>query len=243
LIFANPTTCPLLVDGNNTYYGIAIGDVDGSWAGVVADGIRKSASSDAVIFDLANAYRIGDYLDIPLMVSSSSTVNSLDFVVEYNNESASFEKVSNRTDYINALDKNDGQYYALTSYSLSGYEVEKPIMFVHVYAPKGFEAKDVLNATAYVNGNKSTTVLESSIKVDVSATVRIYPNPVSEILSVEVPQEVTLQLYNALGKTMFIKTNVAGKEEIDVRGLASGFYTMKISNSNFTSFKQIVVTK
>lgn len=241
---ANSTTCPVIISGNNTYYGVALGDVDGSWANAAVDNKLKSAAADAVIFDLSNAYYEEDYLDIPLLVRAESEVNSVDFVIEYNTSKLSFENVINRTEYINLLSNASEQYVSLTSYSLTDYEVGKPLMFVRFYAPQGFDAQDILATASYINGVKVGTVLSSALNVgQYDANVRVFPNPATELVTVTASEVVNIQMVDLQGKVLFEKANVNGKQEIDVRSMSNGVYMVKVSNNNFTSVKRIVIQK
>ena len=75
------------------------------------------------------------------------------------------------------------------------------------------------------------------------ATIALYPNPTSDMLTISNIQNATIEIYNLLGQVMTIKTNSSNQETIDVSGYAAGAYMAKISSAGITSTKKFVVVK
>ena len=75
------------------------------------------------------------------------------------------------------------------------------------------------------------------------ATVNLYPNPTSAVLTISNVENATIEIYNILGQVMTIKTNISNPETIDVSGYAAGAYMAKISNAGVTTTKKFVVIK
>ena len=75
------------------------------------------------------------------------------------------------------------------------------------------------------------------------ATIALYPNPTSDVLTISNIQNATIEIYNLLGQVMTIKTNSSNQETIDVSGYAAGAYMAKISNAGVTTTKKFVVIK
>ena len=75
------------------------------------------------------------------------------------------------------------------------------------------------------------------------ATVNLYPNPTSDVLTISKAENATIEIYNILGQVMIIKTNISKQETIDVSGYAAGAYMAKISNEGVTTTKKFVVMK
>ena len=74
------------------------------------------------------------------------------------------------------------------------------------------------------------------------ATLKIYPNPASEILNIEITptanqQEYSFELYDILGKRVLTKTLQPNQNTINIQHLSSGVYTYKIG----TVWGQVVV--
>ena len=57
--------------------------------------------------------------------------------------------------------------------------------------------------------------------------VKIYPNPVSSLLTIENPHLSTITIYNAQGRVV-VELEGSEKESVDVTGLASGVYTVEV---------------
>lgn len=71
---------------------------------------------------------------------------------------------------------------------------------------------------------------------------RVYPNPVQDILTIEVPQthsETSVELYNLLGQKIMEYNPVNNTEHIDVSGLAQGVYLLTIRQNGINKTVKI----
>lgn len=66
----------------------------------------------------------------------------------------------------------------------------------------------------------------------VSAKMSVYPNPVADILKVEVDGIEDVQIVSADGRVV-LSQKVSQKGDINVSGLAAGIYWVKIGSSTF----------
>jgi len=57
--------------------------------------------------------------------------------------------------------------------------------------------------------------------------VKMYPNPVSSLLTIENPHLSTITIYNSHGRVV-VELEGSEKESVDVTGLASGVYTVEV---------------
>ena len=57
--------------------------------------------------------------------------------------------------------------------------------------------------------------------------VKMYPNPVSSLLTIENPHLSTITIYNSQGRVV-VELEGSEKESVDVTGLASGVYTVEV---------------
>lgn len=236
-------SCPVIIDGRNTFFGVLLGDVDGSWA--TASAATVKSATDVVKFDLASAYFEENYIDIPVSLSTEEKVNSLDFAILFNDQKISFESVLNFTDYIESNFNVIGNEMGLTSYSLETYEVDEHIMSVRFYAPNGFEAGDILEAVAFINGKEVTANFTGTLtSVDnMQAAVKVFPNPASEYLRIQTPEMVSVQVYDVQGRTILMRENVMNNDEINVQTLSEGIYMMRISGESVNKMERIVIKK
>jgi PKD repeat protein len=83
-----------------------------------------------------------------------------------------------------------------------------------------------------------------------NADVSVYPNPAVNAIVIEVrnvlsSNEVSIQLMNSLGRTVYSsRDNISSlmwKKEIDVRSLARGMYLLEISSNNQVAIKKVEV--
>jgi len=67
---------------------------------------------------------------------------------------------------------------------------------------------------------------------------RIYPNPASGILKIESKQNIEVQsisIYNTLGQVVLVVPNAKATKVVDVSGLQTGNYFIKIHTDKGTS--------
>jgi hypothetical protein len=72
-------------------------------------------------------------------------------------------------------------------------------------------------------------------------TVKIYPNPVSDILYIEYnAKNLVIRIFNHIGQRMISEQNA---RQLDLRGLASGIYYLEILDSNYQIIKRETIVK
>lgn len=73
--------------------------------------------------------------------------------------------------------------------------------------------------------------------------IKVYPNPVKDILFLDIPNNLILKniiAYNILGKE--IKTFTIGLESLDVRDLNNGIYLLKLNTDKGIITKKIIIS-
>ena len=98
---------------------------------------------------------------------------------------------------------------------------------------------------AYHGSNKGGVV--SNLTLGISEYVlnefTISPNPVSDMFSIDLPNQVetaTVQLYDVLGKQLFINKISKLNSIVNVRNLNNGIYLVRVSNGNSSQTKRII---
>lgn len=105
------------------------------------------------------------------------------------------------------------------------------------------------NGTAKIklSFNSNGKVVEQNITISTAvlgtndlskSTVNIYPNPVENILYIEVKDADKAEIYNITGAKITEKTLQKGKNQIDVSSLQKGVYIIKVNNSTFKVIKK-----
>lgn len=62
--------------------------------------------------------------------------------------------------------------------------------------------------------------------------IRIYPNPATQVLNIEIQSEAAYGIYDLQGKVVAKGILQSGKNTLDIAALAKGFYTIKIGDYN-----------
>lgn len=84
-----------------------------------------------------------------------------------------------------------------------------------------------------------TTLATVSQKLEDHIT--IYPNPTHTILNIEVKEEVTIQVFDVMGKMILFRNNVLNSEKINLTNYPNGVYLVKVTDAtgNNKSYKII----
>ncbi len=100
-----------------------------------------------------------------------------------------------------------------------------------------------INSQPYYPYSNANCTLPNTISVnnfDLLLDIRIFPNPASESLSISLPEnslKTDGRLFYQTGKEVLRFNLFGGDNQLDVRELKSGIYTLKIDNQNFKLIK------
>jgi len=241
------TDCPIIKAG--VFRGVLLGDIDGNFATVSPSNLFRTDDQNKVTLDLSKAFIHDGFVDVPVSVVSTSTVNALDFAMKFNEGSIVYNTVLDHTNKLQALANlnADDNTLRFTSNSLNNYDLGKSLVSVR-FAMKSSQLTqaDFNSLAGYINGSRvAFEVIGARLASDNSAIITIYPNPASSSLSVVVSENAIVQLLDMEGREVLMQTNVNANQsqEINTQSLASGVYLMKVSNENFVSVKKVVIKK
>ncbi|OUS02093.1 hypothetical protein A9Q86_05430 [Flavobacteriales bacterium 33_180_T64] len=108
-------------------------------------------------------------------------------------------------------------------------------------------ANDKVYAATYGRGLWTSDVFDATLSVNEFdlESFKIYPNPASDTVSLSWnrSENVSIRIYDALGKLMFFAKNrtISEPTTIDVSNYASGFYFVKINNTKGSVTKKMVI--
>lgn len=254
-----------IFDGK-TFQGIMLGDVNGSYKNIPASPTLKSAavseenvselksadaSSDKVIFDLANATTANGLIDVPVYISSTSDVTGLDFALQM--KDLTFDKVvsntatlQNPTSYFNTND----QTLRFTGFDFAPISTKSSVVTVRfAMANNAVTATDLTATEAYLNGEKvnaEVTPFNGSIfDNNTTLVVDVYPNPTSNILNLKVSQAASVQIFDVLGKVVIEIPSLLANEikVLNIQDMSEGVYTLKVVNEKATTIVKVVKNK
>jgi len=241
--------CPVIYP--ETYLGLLLGDVNGNYKNIAPDGVLKNAD-DIVVFDLINSVNQENYIDIPVYLNTENTINALDFSLNFS-DNLTFVSVENQTEDIELLSNTEGNKLMVTSFSLSSYAVQQPLITLRfAMNSETVENGDLFEVSAYTNGDPAsyliTDMSTGSDLIENSDLINIYPNPNKGIFNLEIvnaeQKDVNITLLDLTGKVIFTENvdNVSSLvREIDVTTYPKGVYLMKIMTDDVIQVNKVVV--
>lgn len=238
--------CPIIT--NDSYIGIMLGDVNGSYNGIASSALLRN--SDRVIFNVSKAIKTDTYIDIPVTVASGSEIHALDFSMLMDQSNLKFVGIINQNANIQMFDhfnQND-QTIRVTSNSLENYDLSQPVLYVRVELKNGqIQKSDLLSVVSLLNGELVPTEIRTDdTEINNNNVIaNVYPNPSSGKLYVSVEADANIQLFDLSGKEVIQKVFVNANKEIEINAsnLFNGVYMMKISNANFIATKKVVINR
>ena len=255
LCLAVPVTdydnCPVIK--TEKYYGILLGDIDGSYAGIASNGTLKSANSTSkdVILDLSNAVYGNGIVTIPISISFDSTVVAFDVDLSVNNQKlTNVNAINNPSNYMlnwNFVPSNNT--LSIGTYSTNKIlPQENVISLVFATNTTTLSAADFTSTLALINGkaasfkvNNSTTGIQNLAS---NLNINVYPNPATDKLNIEVSENAKVQILDLTGKVIMETAVIANQiQTLEVNNLANGVYTVKVSNDKFVKMQKVVINK
>ena len=118
--------------------------------------------------------------------------------------------------------------YIIGSNNLSSISVQPDsdiVYTVEVTSSNGCKTKGI--AIVYVSQNPNPT---GSLLHNTLSQVLIYPNPASNILTIESSENLKISFYNTQGALVLTKEVAHGKSEFNINNLANAIYTLMIEN-------------
>jgi hypothetical protein len=221
-----------------------MGDVNGNYATVVPNNIYRNG--DRIVFDLTKAVNVGGYVDVPVHVIASESVNALDFSLQINESKMAYSEMLNTNSSVEALAHFNGNDRSLrfTSYSLSNYDLSGPVVMVR-FASQAISlvAEDLRNVAGYINGEPAGVEVVGSRLSNEGALVSVFPNPASSSLNLVVSETASYEMFDVNGRLVSAQSlvNANEKHEINISGLAKGVYTLKVHNTGSVSVTKVVI--
>lgn len=203
---------------------MSLGTVDSNNAGYTGTGFINTTNA------------VGAWYEIVVNVPTAG-VHNLKFRYANGSTDRPQSVLVNGTSQISSLSfPNTGSFLTWNSaiFSLNLVQGTNTIRFVSLTSA-GAANLDRLD----VCQNSSLGVAETNFE-----TFHVYPNPVTSLLTIELGQEFTtesvIELYDVTGK-LILKKNVEGSTQtLNMGGLHSGVYVLKISNANKNVVKRII---
>ena len=216
------------------YYGILLGDIDGSFS--LPD---ELVPVDSIIIDIDLIGELGtDSFCIPLFVRSSSPVTSADIEILLESEGNLYDDVITGQE-INVYTGLRDNTLRLVSYTRDEISEEQPFAWIK-YSGTPFNKEYLVLQDGFINGSRATLVFRETIEsVPVNrgkVEFQIFPVPAGDQLNIRLSghqsEQLAIRLMDLSGRIVLERVgNVAsGRTEflIDIAGLSPGTYITDI---------------
>ena len=223
--FFYSTSCPEFVTYQDQFYCLLRQDIANKK-------VYTWYNGDSLLYDF-NLY-LHDTLS-PTLINSQveNYVSSIDSILVNNNYRKRF--------WLSVLGSNvstDSAYVAL----IEGEGSTFGLMSTKLFPP--FEAGGILNGFSdTVHYNHAPAYCGITVGVQEllqAATIQIYPNPTTNIITIESLQKSTIEILNIQGQTIQQQLIQQGKTDIDISGLAKGVYLLRLNSNNMTEATKFV---
>ena len=203
--------------------------------------------------------KVGDYVHYMIRFENNGTANAQNIVVKDIIDTTKFD--------VNSIVPIKGSHSFVTNIS-SGNKVE--FIFENIQLPfddannDGYIAFKIKTKSTLVNGNSfsntagiyfdynfpivtntATTTIQTLANQDFEFAnyFSLYPNPVKDVLKIDFKETIELKsinIYNTLGQLVLVIPNAQNTNNVDVSGLKSGNYLIKINSDKGTSNSKFI---
>jgi hypothetical protein len=154
--------------------------------------------------------------------------------IEFKNSSAGGESISH--DYTIVTKSKDWTKQAIVVTTPANTNI------ISIWAGEGNSDTLYLDALSVTELNFSNIPTGLYSKHKTLLPISMYPNPVSDILNVNMESRASIQVLDITGKTLIFKASANQKEKIDMSSLKSGIYFIKVKTDD-AQFVQKIIKK
>lgn len=239
----NFATCPIVSE--EIYTGIMYGDINGNYKNSVNVLIR---TSDAVHVGVGQAIYNDSYVDVPVTFTSANDINAIDLNLDFNGNRLAYQSiVSNDLQAVGYYNENDGKL-RITSNSLDVLPAGKVVFMIRFtnLTSGNIHTADFGTTVGYLNGDKvNVTLVTPGTTTPESQEVyfNVYPNPTNDYLYIGIAKDVKAEIVDMNGRVVIsnITVNANNAQRIDVSGLSSGLYTIRVFGNDYTSTQRVII--
>jgi len=209
-------------------------------------------NGDTVVFDLLHATINGGFVQFPVYFKSDDIINAVDFSFKYNQVDFVYDTISDLTNYLSSL-----SYYnavdstvRFTSYSLQEITHDTALVSVRFNVLAGtFCSPDINTIIGYLNGDVCSVKVIECISTGIADPgktdngILAYPNPASGWLTIEAPENATIELFDINGKQVLRQFMDNPKQQINTQNLDNGVYVLKVYDHQLISVQKILINK
>ena len=236
-------TCPIVLP--ETYKVAMLGDADGSYGALAADGFIKSNEGDYILVDLGNAIVEGTKVSVPVSFVSEEIVNAFDIALQLNENKLSY--VSNEDMQLGSESESfyntDDKTFRYTAFNLNEYSSNARVSYFTFETVDGkIIEKDLTAELGLLNG-KLTEVRFTKSSDLTNNNVDIYPNPSNGMFTVTSKVDGRVDIVDVTGKLVHPGVVVKANQMIEVNmpELSAGVYFVRVYSNNSMTTERIVI--
>lgn len=242
---ANSSTCPTV--GTETYKGILLGDVNGSYAAFTADGILKTNNTDYILVDLNNVIVEGTKVSVPVAFVSEEPVNAFDIALEVNENKLTYVSMednqlgSESESFYNSDDKT----FRYSAFNLNEFSSNARVIYITFETTDGtISEKDINAELGLLNGKQTEVRFTKSVDV-ANNGIDIYPNPSNGMFTLMSNVEGKVDIVDITGKLVHPGALVKANQvmEVNMPELSAGVYFVRFYSNNALTTKRIVISE
>ena len=232
-----------------TYKGVMLGDVDGSYANFTNNGLVKSLDNK-IVFDFANVTVNGSTIEVPVSIEGEKAVKGLDFAIKFNEDVLTYNNVevkSNEIESFSHFNTND-RTLRFTSNDFSTFDMNSNVVSVKFNTANGaINFEDFTSVKGMLDGKAVKVELRGLAagiaSLDASNSVSVFPNPAAGSLNIVSGVNSKVIITDLSGKEVIFSGDLTAnmKQEINVSNLANGMYLVKVYNENFNKVERVAI--
>lgn len=242
---ANSSTCPTV--GTETYKGILLGDVNGSYAAYTADGILKTNNTDYILVDLNNVIVEGTKVSVPVSFISEEPVNAFDIALQVNENTLTY--VSNEDTQLGSESESfyngNDKTYRYTALNLNEFTSNARVSYITFETVDGkISEKDLSAELGLLNGKLTEVRFSKSAELG-DNTIDIYPNPSNGMFTVMSNLDGRVDIIDITGKLVHPGALVKANQvmEVNMPELSAGVYFVRFYSNDALTSKRIVISE
>lgn len=229
-------------DGTNSFVMVSDGNYTEQIMGV--EKTIKAFQKTEISFDLRLQTLDGSDQSIDLYDSAYNLIASFYFDYQgniYAFDGADYKNVGNWTNnalykvkYLVDFDTNTVRYSLNATELLTGSISGASSLDVIDFTTDNFATGYVVDNIQIIN--KATQGTDDGAK---KAKVKLYPNPTSDILNVEISEKVTaIEVYDMVGQ--LVKSGKDGSKSLNLTSLQKGVYVVKVVTESYTHTEKLI---
>lgn len=242
---ANNSTCPTV--GTETYKGILLGDVNGSYAAYTADGILKTNNTDYILVDLNNVIVEGTKVSVPVSFISEEPVNAFDIALQVNENTLTY--VSNEDTQLGSESESfyngNDKTYRYTALNMNEFTSNARVSYITFETVDGkISEKDLSAELGLLNGKLTEVRFSKSAELG-DNTIDIYPNPSNGMFTVMSNLDGRVDIIDITGKLVHPGALVKANQvmEVNMPELSAGVYFVRFYSNDALTSKRIVISE